>query len=255
MLWYKAWLETRWRFLIGLALLVCAAAGVVFSYPKVIRLLAMVPNVDVGGELGRRIREGAELARTYRGYAWSQWFDQQLSNTWTLFAVLIGSGGLLTQSSGGAALFTLSLPVSRDRVLVTRAALGLGEMLILAVVPSLLIPALSPAVGERFSVGDALVFSACMFLAGAVFFSLAVLLSTVFADVWRPLLIAIAAAIALGLAEELFRDAWPFGIFRAMSGERYFRGGGLPLGGILLSVTASVAMLYAAAMNNRRRDF
>ena len=25
MLWYKAWLETRWRFITGLVLLVCAA--------------------------------------------------------------------------------------------------------------------------------------------------------------------------------------------------------------------------------------
>ena len=29
MLWYKAWLETRWRFLIGLAVLVCSAVAAV----------------------------------------------------------------------------------------------------------------------------------------------------------------------------------------------------------------------------------
>jgi ABC-2 type transport system permease protein len=255
MLWYKAWLETRWRFLIGLALLICSAGAVVFSYPRAISLLAAMPNVDIGGELGRRIREGIELARTYRGYAWSQWFDQQLANTWTLFAVLIGSGGLLTQSSGGAALFTLSLPVSRDRILATRTATGLAEVLILALVPSLLIPALSPAVGQHFSAADALVFSACTFVGGAVFFSLAVLLSTVFADIWRPLLIAIAVSVAVGLAEGAFRDTWPLGIFRAMSAERYFVGRGLPWGGLLLSATASAALLYAAALNNRRRDF
>ncbi|HYT76497.1 MAG TPA: hypothetical protein VEL79_17200 [Vicinamibacterales bacterium] len=255
MLWYKAWLETRWRFFIGLALLILSAGSVVFTYPKVMKLLALVPSMDVGGEIGRRIREGAELARTYRGYAWSQWFNQQLSNTWTLFAVLIGSGGLFAHSSGSAALFTLSLPASRTRVLMTRIATGLAELLVLAIVPSLVLPLLSPAVGETFWLGDALVFSACTFIGGAVFFSLAVLLSTIFPDVWRPLLLAIFVAIAVSLCEQVLRDAAPFGIFHAMSGESYFRGQGLPWASLFVSAVASAAMLYGAASNNARRDF
>ena len=51
---------------------------------------------------------------------------------WTLFAVLLGTGGLLSQASGGGALFTLSLPVSRNRLLGVRAATGLAELLVLA---------------------------------------------------------------------------------------------------------------------------
>jgi hypothetical protein len=101
MLWYKSWLETRWRFLIGLALLVCSAAVVVFTYPKVVKLLPLVPSLDVSGEIGRRIREAAELSREYRGYVWSQWFRQNLAQTWTLFAALLGTGGLSAQTSGG----------------------------------------------------------------------------------------------------------------------------------------------------------
>ena len=72
MLWYKAWLETRWRFLIGLVLLMCSAAGVVLVYPRVMQLLPLVPAADAGGEIGRRIREGAVLAREYRGYVRSE---------------------------------------------------------------------------------------------------------------------------------------------------------------------------------------
>lgn len=68
MLWYKTWLETRSRFLIGLVLLTLTAAGAVFGYPKVVQLLPLVPTTDVGGELGRRIKEAAELMRDYRGY-------------------------------------------------------------------------------------------------------------------------------------------------------------------------------------------
>src|SRR5437899_6912286 len=78
MLWYKSWLETRWRFLIGLGLLLCSAAATVFTYPQVLKLIPMVPT-NAGGPLGQRIREAAELSREYRGYVWSQWFRENLS--------------------------------------------------------------------------------------------------------------------------------------------------------------------------------
>src|SRR2546428_4092364 len=128
MLWYKSWLETRWQFLIGLVVLMLSAAGTVIAYPKLMKLMPMVPTIDVSGELGRRIREAAELARSYRGYVWSQSFGQNLTQMATLFAALLGSGSPLSQGSRGAALFTLSLPVSRNRLLTARVAAGVPGM-------------------------------------------------------------------------------------------------------------------------------
>jgi ABC-2 type transport system permease protein len=255
MLWYKAWLETRWRFLIGFVVLAFSACGVVIGYPKVLELMPLVPAADVGGELGRRIREAAELARTYRGYVWSQWFGQNLVQTWTLFAVILGTGGLLSQASGGGALFTLSLPVTRNRLLAVRAATGLLELLALAVIPSLLLPVLSPAVGQTYGVADAMIHGACLFIAGAVFFSLAFMLSTVFSDVWRPLLIALCAAFGLGLLEEISPDLSRWGLFRVMTAEVYFRDGGLPWLGLLASAAVSLVLLYLADRNIARHDF
>jgi hypothetical protein len=255
MLWYKSWLETRSRFLIGLVLLMFSAVGVVMFYPRLLNLLPEVNKVEVGGVLGRRIKEGAELARSYRGYVWSQWLRQSMTNMLTLFAVLLGAGGLLSQASRGGAVFTLSLPVSRNRVVAIRAATGLAELLVLAVVPVLLLPVLSPAVGETYGIGDALVHGACSFIAGAVVFSLAFLLSTVFNDVWRPALIAGCAAAVLGLSEPFFPGLARYGLFATMDGELYFRGGGLPWLGLAASAAVSVAMLFAATQNIARRDF
>src|SRR5262245_49713607 len=97
MLWNKVLLETRWRFFIGLALLVCSAAATALTYPRVVALLPTVPAAadSIGGEIGRRIREAAELSRTFRGYTWAQSFRQNLPQTGTFFAVLLGTGGLL----------------------------------------------------------------------------------------------------------------------------------------------------------------
>src|ERR1700730_13866465 len=255
MLWYKSWLETRWRFVIGLVLLVLSAAVSVIAYPPLVKLLPLVPTVEVSGELGRRIKEAADLMRDYRGYVWSQWLRQSMTQLLTLFAVLLGTGGLLSQAPRGGAMLTLSLPVSRNRVLAVRAATGLAELLALAFVPPLLFPMLSPAVGETYGIGDALVHGACLFIAGAVVFSLAFLLSTVFTDVWRPALIAGGAAAVLGLCEPFFPDMGRYSLFGIMDGEVYFRGGGLPWLGLFASAAASAAMLFAATRNVARQDF
>ena len=116
MLWYKSWLDTRWRFFVGLGLLTISGVGIVVIYPRVQALIPMVPPSDAGGDLGRRIRDLAQLSREFRGYAWAQWFHQNVRQQGTIVAALLGTGGLVAQGSSGA-LFTLSLPVSRQRLL------------------------------------------------------------------------------------------------------------------------------------------
>jgi len=255
MLWYKSWLETRWRFLIGFALLMLSAMGCVFGYPRVIQLLPAASSIDAGGEIGRRIKEAVQLAGTYRGYVWSQWFGQELLQMWTLFAALVGSGSVFSRVSGDAAPFTLSLPASRNRVLGIRAATGFAELFVLAFVPSLIIPLCSPVIGQSYSFGDALVYSTCLFVAGSAFYCLALLLSTVFNDLWRPLMITCGVALVLALGEQALRSASGGGIFRVMSAQTYFQTGSLPWAGLVVSLALSSAMLYGADANIARRDF
>lgn len=253
MLWYKAWLETRWRFLIGLAVLLVFACGAVFEYPSIARLNASVSAIDAPGSLGRIIKEAAETQRTYRGFIWFQWYRQNLVQMWTILAVLLGSGGLLASSSGSA-LFALSMPASRTRVVRVRAATALMELLVLALIPSLLIPLLSPVVGQHYGLGDTAVHSVSLFLTGSVFFSLAFLLSAVFDDFWRPMLITCAVALSQTLAGALV--GLPFsGMLRVMSAESYFRAGHVPWVGLALALIAGLLMLYAAVAIVERRDF
>jgi len=252
MLWYKSWLETRWRFLIGLALFVLSAGGIVIAYPQVMKLLSSTSELDTSGPLGQRIKEGVELARDFRGYIWSQWFRQNLVQMATLFAIILGSGGPYAHRSE---LFTLSLPVSRQRLVGVRAGAGLAELLVMVVVASLVIPLMSPGVGQSYGVGSALMHALCAFIASAAFFSLATLLSTSFSDIWRPLLIACAAAVVLWLADQVLRDLSPYSIFTLMNGEKYFRSGQLPWVGLVVAASLSSAMLYGAVVNIERRDF
>lgn len=255
MLWYKSWLDTRWRFLIGFALLTLSAMGCVFGYPQVIRLLPTARSIDGSGEIGRRIKEAVELSSTYPGYVWSQWFGQELVQMWTLFAAIVGSGSVFSRVSGDAALYTLSLPASRNRVLGIRAATGFAELFALAFIPSLIIPLCSPVVGQSYSFGDTLVYSTCLFVAGSAFYCLALLLSTVFNDLWRPLLITCMVAVVLALGEQVLRSESMGGIFQVMTAQTYFQNGAMPWLGLIVSIVFSSVMLYGAAANIARKDF
>src|SRR5262249_34964039 len=97
--------------------------------------------------------------------------------------------------------------------------------------------------------------SLCLFMAGAAVFNLALLLSTVFTDLWRPFLIALSVALVLGFCERLSSGLSRYGVFHAMRAEAYFRTGEVPWQGLLTSALASAAMLYAASAIFQRRDF
>ena len=252
MVWYKSWLETRWRFFIGLGLFMLSAGGVVYVYPQVMKLIPRLGDLETGGALGRRIQEAVAVQRDYRGYIWSQWNRQNLTQMATLFAVILGSGGPYSQRSE---LFTLSLPVSRRRLVGVRAMAGLSELLVIIVVSFLMILLVSPSVGQSYGFVTALIHTLCAFVASAAFFSLAALLSTSFSDIWRPLLIACAVAVVLWVAGQVIQDLNPYSIFTLMNGEKYFRSGQVPWVGLLAAGSLSAAMLYAAVVNVERRDF
>jgi hypothetical protein len=255
MLWYKSWLDTRWRFLLTLAVLVVLACASVFSYETMQRILAAVPqdaDLPLGDSLQEELREAIEVSRTFRGYAWSQWFGGNLGGLLTLAAALLGSGSPLVKSGSGA-LFSLALPVSRGRWIATRAGVGLVELLVIALLPSVAISALAPFVGQQFSIIDAFIYGLCAFVVATVFFGAAVYVSTLFNDVWRPLLITCLLAIAVAMAGTLLPK--DHGLFAAMEGRSYFYEGSLPWAELLTSAAAAAALVYAAASSIARRDF
>jgi ABC-type transport system involved in multi-copper enzyme maturation permease subunit len=257
MLWHKAWLETRWRFISALVILTLMSGSNVYEYLATQRLMPQInatldsSAIDKTG-IGSVIREAIELQKDFRGFIWYQGFRDNLTQMGVFFAVLLGCGGLLHESSKGSALFTLSLPVTRTQLLGARAGVGIAQLLAISIVPPLAISMLAPTIGQRFGIVDALAHGVCIFFVATVFFSLASFLSTLFADIWRPMLIAIAIACAVAIASY---GVPQLGIFSVMSGESYFRNGSLPWLGFVTSAVIATALLYSAAETLERRDF
>ncbi|HWN38823.1 MAG TPA: hypothetical protein VNP02_10020 [Gammaproteobacteria bacterium] len=250
MLWHKAWVDTRWRFLLALALLLVLACGSSLTFPRVRDFVAsfQMPAVP-DEEAAAAFRESLELIRTFRGYAWSQWFAQSFPALLTIMAALLGSGSPLVKGGNGA-LFSLALPVSRGRWIGTRAGTGLAELSVLALAPSLAFAALAPVVGEQFAATEAMAYGLSAFAGASLFLGLAVFLSTLFNDVWRPLLLTCVAALAIGMIVP-----YDHGLFQAMGGSSYFSSGTLAWPELLVAVAAASGLVYAAAARVARRDF
>ena len=260
MLWHKAWLETRWRFISALVILTMMAGSNVFDYLGDAAAAAEPERDDrFAGRGSERcsagmIRDAIEVQKDFRGFIWYQAFRQNLTQMGVFFAILLGCGGLLTESSKGSALFTLSLPVTRRQLLGARTGTGLAQLL----------RDRDGAAARRSrswrrrsassSASSTRSRTACASSSSrAVFFSLASFLSTLFADIWRPLLIADRHRVRDRASRQF---AVPqLGIFSVMNGETYFRTGSLPWTGFLTSAVIATALLYSAAETLERRDF
>lgn len=235
-------------------LLALLTTGTVLGYPRLASTLAgLVADPQPHGAVARAIRDSLKLSRTFAGYVWLNAVSQNLVQTGSLFAILLGSGGLRADARG--TLFTLSLPFSRRALMTTRAATGLAEVFGLAVLPMGLIVLLAPAIGEHYRVVDAVVYGACLFAGTAVFFSLTFWMATLFSGVWRPGLIACGIAIGVALCESALPATLTLGPFHVARAESYFHGAQVPWLGLVLAATLSLIFVWRAVVTVERTDF
>jgi hypothetical protein len=93
----------------------------------------------------------------------------------------------------------------------------------------MLIPLLSPSIGQSYALSEMLVHALSAFIAASAYFALALFLSTVFGDPWRPVLIALCVAFVMSIARVNV--------------------------GVPASAAIAIALHLAAIANLKRRDF
>src|SRR5258705_3791903 len=131
MLWYKAWRESRARFLLSaIALAVICASFVCF-------------HRDASGGIG-------DEPLSYPVYVWRITYKGYLRELFMILAILLGLGGLTRERDQRTAAFTLALPVSRWRLLANRTVVGLGQVVLLATLPAIVMPLLSPVIWQPY---------------------------------------------------------------------------------------------------------
>jgi ABC-2 type transport system permease protein len=235
-LWYKAWLETRARFLTSLATVTIFCAVFVHHAERLIR-------PERSSDFNRLL-----------------FVNQQfLVIMWILAVVLLGMGGIVREKAVGTSSLTLALPVGRARLLGVRVGLGVLEAIALGVVPWVAVFFVSSLARGPILVSQVASYVLLLVGGGLVYFAMAVLVSSLVVGEYT------APAIAFGvvLLTTIVFDAWlrPFNVWRLATGDfsvdrsTYLFSGHLPWLGLTASLSAAALMLLASIVVVQRQEF
>lgn len=261
MLWYKAWLETRFRLLVGVMLICGTCAFFVWGNSYILgtwheyRLL------------NPQQKELPWILRATDDYAYFIWhfvFRTLLQQLWVVLAVLIGFGGLSRESAQGAACFTLSLPMSRRRCVSVRALVALIEIAALGLLPAIVIPFLSLFIEKPYPVFQGLSHALLMILGGVVFLSLSIFLSTIIQSEHTPVLMGVAAVVLFYFIlgpytdDGVIQPVWVQMIdaSRVMAGPPEITSWSvLPLTGVAFCLLVASGLFYLSLNITEKRDY
>jgi len=246
MLWYKVWLETRLWFFLGIVGLAAQAIALYASYP-------MDPQTSYpNGALGVAAQEMARL-RTgeFTGYVWVRWFSTTMLLFWPVYVIALAGTGF--ERAAGRE-YLLSLPVTRRHAAVTHLAVVLAEISVITVVPSLLVCALAPLVGQHYPVGDALVHSLLLLLGGLGLFGLTLFLRNATSDVLAYIAVGSLVLISI-LLTFMAKELTPYSMFRVMNGADYFFDHRVPWTGLALNVGLGGTLIWLSLLSVDHRDY
>ena len=195
----------------------------------------------------------------YRFYVWHFLFDFRLQNLWVLFAIVLSVGGLLREHADGTAVFSLSLPVTRNRWLISRISIAFLETTVLALIPAAVVPIASVSVGQSYPIGQGFAHGLLMAGVGSVFVGLAAFLSLILRGEYTPLVMTLAmlAVPYLVLQEWARRVSWArkIDIAHVMAGAWLLTWRDVPWLALAVVCLMTVLFLGLAARQGRRLEF
>lgn len=229
MLLFKGWLETRFRLLFALS----------FVSLFLVQLYSMPPKTPNGIK-----------AITLIGWI-----------CLTSISIMLAGAGIATQPSfqvtkglHGSTLFTLSLPVSRLRLLAVRASLGWLEMSFAVSVMCCAMWFLLPQLRSVTSPEGMLQHTAVLIACGSALYSIPVFLGTFLDDQWR----LFGSFFSIGVLWWLLNRTWmpaSVNIFRAMSDASPIFTHTMPWTAMAFSMGLAAILFFAALKVARAREY
>jgi ABC-2 type transport system permease protein len=179
---------------------------------------------------------------------------------WVAAVIFLMMGGLLREKAVGAASFTLSLPVTRTRLMQVRILCGLAQAMALAVIPWMAMLLVSRATGVATSVYQAAFHVVLLAGGGLVFLALALLVSSLVEGEYTApaVCFGILFADAIALDARRFSGFSPWGF---MLGSEYFDrrtqllAGSIPWLHVMASVLFAVLLAGIAIRAVQRQEF
>ncbi len=237
MLWYKAWLETRTRFLIGFV-------GI---------------TVLSSWSIHNQVKDALPISGISYYYFVLHNCHQLLTFLWIIAMTMLLMGGLVREKAVGASSFTLALPVSRRRLVWTRIAMGLAESCAMAVVPWAAMFLVEITFGKPLHASQAWMHLAMLLGGGIFFFATSVFSSSLLEGEYTAPMVAfgVMAILAFALNEPPLRDYSPWHTMFASSlmPQRLRPPTGVPWPMIAGFVVLAGVLLLASVKVVERREF
>jgi ABC-2 type transport system permease protein len=251
LLCYKAWRESRTRFTITVFTLIGFCLFVVLSFRS-------------QGRTNGRITLPILQSGIYSQHIYNLIYGTE-KGIFAILAIFLGLGGLLREQRNRTAIFTLSLPVSRFRLIGTQLIVGVSEMAVLSLLPAVFIPSLSTLVHESYPFVEALHFSLLWFACGSLIFATAFLLSVVLSGEYTGpvvcyVLLVLQALIMTSTAvgrHYRLNLMWTMGEFGRMhwdSQHKFLISDSLPWARLLILMLIALGMLALASRIANKQD-
>jgi ABC-type transport system involved in multi-copper enzyme maturation permease subunit len=245
MLWYKSWRELRAVILVGITAMAIACVLIVMNQ--------------------QAMRDHADAPMTYVAYIWKSVYNSVGRDLFVVLSIVLGSGGLLQERARGTSGFTLALPVRKKNIVFTRAAIGYCGVLAMAIVPVIVVPAVSRYIGQYYPVGQAARFAVLWAAGGALFYAFTFTLSHYCEGEHISVLLAIPSLMLYGVLLQLpwlvrFRM---LDVFDVINGEdmpffdetRHLLRDPLPWVTLVVMMAAAIAFVTFASRRIEPRDF
>lgn len=171
-LMFKAWRESRGRFLLGAALLSAMCVLGVCCRGSLMKVF--VPNEAFAGT-------------RYIGYIYQLIYGGTGRGLFVILVIVLALGGLQRERLDRTVGFTLALPVKRAWLVLAQALLGLGQVAVLSALPLLLLSVSSSLAQVSYPLEQMLRFGLLWLAGGTVLYAVAFLLATLFGSEYTAL--------------------------------------------------------------------
>jgi hypothetical protein len=250
MLWYKAWIECKFRLLLSISVLLPVLLAALWIVPEVVEKTAANPqSVPLLGTFRTTAPHGSAEARDQLG--WRLNLDLFAGVLVPIVALMLAGSRLNTQTNYGmrhgihpSLHFTLSLPVSRKKLFGARVVFGLALLLGWLVISLLAIWGVSQFSLLPLSLKAAWTVLPFQITGALVCYAFAVLLCVVFDEFWAGTLGMGIAGLMLGLSA----SKTMLTLLGFMEARPVFAGDGVPWGGFVICLGLT-AMFLAGSLH------
>jgi len=238
MLWYKAWLETRSRFIIAIVGCTALCSTWIVEFSK------LIPS-------SREVISPFYLLHAIHGV---------LAFVWILSVILLMMGGLLQEHAVGTSSFTLTLPVSRFHLMSVRIVMGLAQAFVLTVVPWLVMLFVFGSASKTYPISQICFHVFLLWSGGIVFVALAVLISSIVEGQYTAPVVGIGISVLLINALKAERLN-PYSPWTFMVGSEYLQrrtgllSGQFPLLHAAAFCSVAILLLWLSIRVIQQRDF